>query len=237
MCVNLLVISRRSQLFPPFLAKHDGQSNFCLVEFRITVILGRGNSRKCKCWLCSGIFAMARHLESTNGPHRPSDVFSTNQESSPKVFTIITKNRSVPLDPYTVIRWCLARWSLELACDAVWTSSDSRGFWCWEVVKCRTFGVWQSKRKWSYWSLEVTRINIDLLRKNVFLPSFMLSSRPDVSRIGFGVGWFDVKNLICRTTSPSGCRTTFEPHSLVHSLVDVEVTWKLYRIGRLQFSC
>ena len=38
---------------------------------------------------------MARHLESTSGPNRPSDVFSTNQESSPTVFTIVTKNRSL----------------------------------------------------------------------------------------------------------------------------------------------
>ena len=53
--------------------------------------------------------------------------------------------------------------------------------------------------------------------KDVFLSSCMSSSRPDLSRIGFGVGCVDWKNLVCRTTSPPGCWTTFEPNSLVHS--------------------
>ena len=42
---------------------------------------------------------MARHLESTSGPNRPSHVFSTNQESSPTVFTIITKIDLGPAGP------------------------------------------------------------------------------------------------------------------------------------------
>ena len=57
----------------------------------------------------------------------------------------------------------------------------------------------------------------------------MSSDRPDLSRIGFGVGWVDWKNLACRTTSPSGCRTAspsgcrtfFEPRDVVRSLVEV----------------
>ena len=35
----------------------------------------------------------------------------------------------------------------------------------------------------------------------MFLSSCMSSSRPDLSRIGFGVGWVDWKNFVCRTTS------------------------------------
>ena len=59
----------------------------------------------------------------------------------------------------------------------------------------------------------------------MFLPSYMSSGRPDLSRIGFGVGWVGWKNFACRATSPSGCRATspsgcratFGPNSLVHS--------------------
>ena len=78
----------------------------------------------------------------------------------------------------------------------------------------------------------------------------MSSGRPDLSRIGFGVGWIDWKNLVCRTTSPSGCRTVspsgcqkiFEPQfslsnrDVVRSLVEVEVTCMLFRIKFLQSS-
>ena len=59
----------------------------------------------------------------------------------------------------------------------------------------------------------------------MFLPSCVSSGRPDLSRIGLGVGWAGWKNLVCRTTSPSGCRTvlpsgcraTFEQTSFVQS--------------------
>ena len=60
--------------------------------------------------------------------------------------------------------------------------------------------------------------------RDVFLPSCMSSIRPDLSRIGFGVGWKDWKNFVCWTTSSSGsitsrsgCRATSEPNSLYHS--------------------
>ena len=53
--------------------------------------------------------------------------------------------------------------------------------------------------------------------RDVFLPSCMSLGRPDLSRIGFGVGWVGWKNFACRATPPSGCRATFEPNSLVHS--------------------
>ena len=53
--------------------------------------------------------------------------------------------------------------------------------------------------------------------RDVFLPSYISSGRPDLSRIGFGVGWVGWKNFACRATSPSGCRATFETNSLVHS--------------------
>ena len=59
----------------------------------------------------------------------------------------------------------------------------------------------------------------------MFLPSCMLSGRPDLSRIGFGVGWVgwelfacrETSPSDCRATSPSGCRSTSEPNSLFHS--------------------
>ena len=59
----------------------------------------------------------------------------------------------------------------------------------------------------------------------MFLPSCMSSSRPDLSRIGFGVGWVGWKIFACRATSPcgcratspSGCRATFGPNSHVRS--------------------
>ena len=53
--------------------------------------------------------------------------------------------------------------------------------------------------------------------RDVFLPSCVISGRPDLSRIGLGVGWVGWKNFACRATSPSGCRATFEPNSFVHS--------------------
>ena len=85
--------------------------------------------------------------------------------------------------------------------------------------------------------------------RDVFLPSFMLSSRPDLSRIGFGVGWVDWKNVACLATSPSGCRTTsplvveqlsnpilLSIRASRRSLAEVEVTCLLFRIRLLQFS-
>ena len=59
----------------------------------------------------------------------------------------------------------------------------------------------------------------------MFLPSCRSSGRPDLSRIGFGVGWVGWQNFTCRATSPSdcrvtipsACRATFEPNCLVHS--------------------
>ena len=69
----------------------------------------------------------------------------------------------------------------------------------------------------------------------MFLPFFVISGRPDLSRIGVRVGWFDWKNFACRTTSPSGCRTTFETNSLVHSSFS-----EVFGGGRgdmLTFSC
>ena len=84
-----------------------------------------------------------------------------------------------------------------------------------------------NKSPCSIWRTEFFVKNSPLIswERYVFLPSYMLSSRPDLSRIRFGVGWADWKNLVCRTTSPSGCReaspsgcrSTFEPNSLVHS--------------------
>ena len=49
------------------------------------------------------------------------------------------------------------------------------------------------------------------------ITSCVIPSCPDLSRIGFGVGWVGWKNLVCRTTPPSGCWTTYEPNSLVFS--------------------
>ena len=46
---------------------------------------------------------------------------------------------------------------------------------------------------------------------------FHLASRPDLSRIGFGVGWVGWKIFACLATSLSGCRATSEPNSLFHS--------------------
>ena len=69
----------------------------------------------------------------------------------------------------------------------------------------------------------------------VFLSSCMSSNRPDLSRIGFRSGWVDWTNLVCRTTSPSGCRTTFKPslvplsiRNVLRSLVEIEVTCQLF---------
>ena len=54
--------------------------------------------------------------------------------------------------------------------------------------------------------------------RDVFLiTSCVISSCPDLSQFGLGIGWVGWKNFACRTTSPSGCRTTFEPNSLVQS--------------------
>ena len=47
----------------------------------------------------------------------------------------------------------------------------------------------------------------------------MLSGRPELSRIGFGVGWVGWELFACRATSPSGCQATSPsgPNSLFHS--------------------
>ena len=74
----------------------------------------------------------------------------------------------------------------------------------------------------SSWQKELTLISWE---RDVFLPSCMLSSRPDLSRIGVGVGSVGWKMFACpatsaagcRATSHSGCRATSEPNSLFHS--------------------
>ena len=71
----------------------------------------------------------------------------------------------------------------------------------------------------------LTELTLISWERDVFLPSCMSSSRPDLSRFRLGVGWVGWKNFACRATFPSGCRatspfgrrTTFEPDSLVHS--------------------
>ena len=51
--------------------------------------------------------------------------------------------------------------------------------------------------------------------RDVFLPSCVLSSRTDLSRIGFRAGWFDWKLLdSCPTSDRWACS---EPNSLFHS--------------------
>ena len=64
----------------------------------------------------------------------------------------------------------------------------------------------------------------------MFLPSCMLSSRPDLSRIGFGVGWVGWKNFLLVEQLPfwlsSNFRTQFSfPFvTSMRSLAEVEVT-------------
>ena len=79
----------------------------------------------------------------------------------------------------------------------------------------------------SVWKTEFFAKKTTLIswERDVFLPSCILSSRPDLSRIGFGVGWVGWKKFACRATSPSGCRATSpsgrratsEPNSFVQS--------------------
>ena len=79
----------------------------------------------------------------------------------------------------------------------------------------------------------------------MFLPSCMSSSRPDLSRIGLGVGWVGWKNFACRATSPCCCRAVVEQLSnpillsiraSVRSLVEVKVTCLLFHTKLLQSS-
>ena len=89
------------------------------------------------------------------------------------------------------------------------------------------------KLPWSIWRTEffVKRIHTDPLRTVRFLSfwttitSCVISSCPDLSQFGLGIGWAGWKNYACRATSPSscwatvpsGCWKTFEPNSLVQS--------------------
>ena len=72
-------------------------------------------------------------------------------------------------------------------------------------------------------SLFVKRIYIDLLGMGRFLPSCTVlvwaptTGCPDLSRLGFGSGWFDWKFLDCCTTCPSGRWACSEPNSLFQS--------------------
>ena len=56
-------------------------------------------------------------------------------------------------------------------------------------------------------SEELSSSFTDLFRTERFSFIFMSSGRPDLSRIGVGVGWACGKNCACRATSPSVCRT------------------------------
>ena len=77
--------------------------------------------------------------------------------------------------------------------------------------------------------------------RDVFLPSCSLSSRPDLSRIGFGVGWVGCLSSNFSFWLSSNfpfwlSRATFEPNSLFHSWFNEKVTCTLLRDRLPQFS-
>ena len=100
-----------------------------------------------------------------------------------------------------------------------WEETYSRAVFRISRIKCLN----RSLR--SFWRTEFFAKELTLIswERYVFLPSCMLSGRPDLSRIGFGVGWVGLGTFCltsrsgCRATSPSDCRATIEPNSLFHS--------------------
>ena len=96
----------------------------------------------------------------------------------------------------------------ELSCaSAIWRVATSRSILSW-VCSTLTLLLSSDERIWissvstgrSVLSEELSSSQIELTliprERNVFLPSCMLSSPPDLSRIGFGVGWVGWKILL-----------------------------------------
>ena len=72
--------------------------------------------------------------------------------------------------------------NIEIFCVFRWTC------WVYICLNRSTRSLWRTK----FFAKELTSISWE---RDVFLPSCMLSGRPDLSWIGFGVGWFDWKLL------------------------------------------
>ena len=87
-------------------------------------------------------------------------------------------------------------------------------------------------------SKELTLISWE---RDVFLPSCIISGRPDLSRIGFRVGWFDWKILLVEQVPLLVVEQFSDPilfsiRASMRSVAEVEVTCILCRIRLLQFS-
>ena len=110
---------------------------------------------------------------------------------------------------FTIIKSWLTSWSttdfsILLHSISSSTLSVSASWQTWESFSC----MMNSNRS--------SRSVMSLLTLRLILCSERIG-RPDLSRIGFGVGWFDWENFASRATSPSTSRATFEPNSHVHS--------------------
>ena len=77
--------------------------------------------------------------------------------------------------------------------------------------------------------LELTSISWE---RDVFLPSCTVlvwaptTGCPDLSRLGFGIGWFDWKHLDCCTTCPSGRWACSEPNSSFPVVSQGDLWWR-----------
>ena len=123
-------------------------------------------------------------------------------------FSILSRSTS-SLTLNVLLSW--AARTRELSCaSAVWRVSTGRSVLSWV---CSTLRLIMSSETTSNSVLsdELSSSQKKKLiswERDLILPSCMLSNRPDLSRVGFGVYWVSWKFFACRVTSPSDCRAT-----------------------------
>ena len=142
---------------------------------------------------------------------------------------------------FSILLWSSSSWTLSVSLS--WKGTYSRAVLCFSCMKSSNRSprsVWlllsselsSSLKKWTLISWE----------RDVFLPFCISSSRPDLSRIGFG--WVAWKIFGCRATVEQLHLLVVEQLSnpillsiraSVRSLAEVEVTWKLCRKWLIQF--
>ena len=173
-------------------------------------------------------------------PRSPSSVHDSRHEQQ-WIFHSFTKYFIINVDRIAVMN---RKYSRVVFCFSCMRSSNRSLRSVMSLLNIETLTVfrnnWSSR---SVWRTEffVKRINIDLLRMGRVSSILHVIKSPDLSRIGFGVGWVCskivlVEKLLLLVVEQLSNPILLSNRDVVRSLVEVEVTCMLSHTRLLQFS-